>query len=128
MSVKAKLLQEINKKAQKIRDKRVDAANNKTLEIAVFDFFKNIEESRRMHNNTKYDNDLFSSARRSLTERIKGFDRGAKVSVEFNVSNDTASWEEQTVRGVTIWWSQAYIFKNNVDPSLYIDVAQMLFF
>lgn len=127
MSVKSKLLQEINKKAQKIRGKRVDAANNKTLEIAIFDFFRNIEQSRQIHNGTRYDHNLFASARKSLAERVKGFDRGAKISIEFNVSDELTSWEEQTVRGVTIWWGQIYITNNNVDPSLFVDVSQMLF-
>ena len=127
MSTKSKLLEEIAKKAQKIRNKRVEAANNKSLESAVFEFFKNIEESRKIHNNAKYDSTLFQQAQRALAERVKGFDRGTKISIEFNVSEDLQSWEEQTVRGVTIWWSKAYIAKNNVDPSMHIDVSQMLF-
>lgn len=128
MTIKHKLLQEINKKAQKIRDKRVEAANNKTLENAVFDFFKNIEESRTIRGDKSYDPDLFHQAKKSLEERVRSYDRGAKISVEFEASDDTASWEQQPVRGVTIWWSQVYITKNNVDPSLFIDVSQMLFF
>lgn len=127
MSTKSKLLEEINKKAQKIRDKRVSAANNKTLESAIFDFFKNIEESRQVHGGTRYDGTLFQQAQRALQERVSGFDRGTKISIEFNVSDDFKSWEEQTVRGVTIWWSKAYIAKHNVDPTLYVDVSQMLF-
>lgn len=128
MTIKSKLLAEIEKKAQKIRDRRVAAANNKSLEDAAFDFFKNIEESRVLHAGERYDAQLFRDALRSLKERVKGFDQGTKVSVEFNVSDDPTNWEEQTVRGVTIWWSKAYIAKNNVDPSLYIDVSSMLFF
>ena len=120
-------MKEINKKAQKIRDKRIEAASNKTLENAVFDFFKNIEESRTIRGDKSYDPDLFAKAKKSLEERIRSYDRDAKVSVEFEVSEDLASWERQPVRGVTIWWSQTYITKNNVDPSLFIDVSQMLF-
>lgn len=127
MSVKKDLLVEINKKAQKIRDNRVTAANNKTLEAAVFDFFRNIEDSRKMHGGVKYDNTLFSNAERSLQERISGFDRGSKISIEFNTNANTTSWEDTQVRGVTIWWSRKYIAKNNVDPSYYIDISQMLF-
>lgn len=126
MSIKNKLLAEINKKAQKIRDKRVEAASNKTLENAVFDFFRNIEESRLIHSGTKYDPVLFDQARRTLESRVKNFDIGAKISVEFNAPQDPTSWEEQLVRGVTIWWGQAYIKKNNVDPSMYVDVSQTL--
>ncbi len=127
-SAKSKLMQEINKKAQKIRDKRVEAANNKTLENAIFDFFRNIEESRLIHSGTKYDPVLFDQARRSLESRVKNFDAGAKISVEFNAPQDPTSWEEQLVRGVTIWWSQTYIKKNNAETSIYIDVSQTLIF
>lgn len=121
------MMEQINKAAQKIRDKRVQAANNKSLESAVFDFFKNIEESRQIHGGLKYDSELFYQAQRSLQERVQGFDRGTKITVEFNVSDDLLSWEEQTVRGVTIWWSKIYIAKHKVDPTLYIDVSSMLF-
>lgn len=129
MTIKSKLLEEINKKAQKIRTKRVEAANNKSLESAVFDFFKNIEESRQIHSGTRYDTVLFQEAQRSLASRVQGFAPGTKISIEFNPGPDNVPvvWNEQVVRGVTIWWSKAYIAKNNVDPSLYIDVSQMLF-
>lgn len=130
MSVKKDLLAQINKKAQKIREKRIDAANNKTLESAVFDFFRNVESARKMHDDKFYDKFLFEQAQRSLSTRIQGFDRRAKIAIEFNKSEnplDDRSWNEHVIRGVTIWWSSAYIVKNNVDPSIYIDVSQMLF-
>lgn len=127
MSVKSKLLEEINKKTQKIREKRVDAANNKSIEAAVFEFFKNIEDSRLLHEGKQYDYTLLSSARVALERRLKSFDNRVKVSVEYNINQDITSTEEQSVRGVTIWWSNQYIAKNNVDPSLYIDVSQMIF-
>lgn len=128
MSIKKQLLAEINKKASKIREKRVDAASNKTIEAAAFEFFKNIEESRILHNGKKYDDTLFHNAKKALELRIRGIDNQANISVEFNVSDDLSSWEEQLVRGVTIWWGQAHITKNNVDPSVYIDVSNLLLF
>lgn len=128
MSIKNKLLKEIDKKAKKIVEKRQSAAGNSSIEAAVFDFFKNIEEARKLHDGQMYNRQLFLQAQSSLKTRLRGFDRDVKLSIEFNISDDTLSWEEQNVRGVTIWWSQVYITKNNVDPSLYIDVGQMLFF
>lgn len=126
-SVKQNLLAEIEKKAQKIRNKRIEAASNKTLEAAVFAFFNNIEDSRKLHGGQRYDHVLFAEARRSLQERVKSFDFKAKISIEFHKSEDEKSWEECQVRGVTIWWGDAYKAKHNCDPSLYIDVTQMLF-
>lgn len=126
MSIKKDLMLEIEKKAQKIRDKRIAAANNKTLEDAAFDFFRNLDGCRGI-TQEGYDPFLFKKAKEALEQRLRGFDPGGKISVEFNVSEDLKNWEEQQVRGVTIWWSQAYIKKNNVDPSYYIDLNQMLF-
>lgn len=128
MSIKSKLLNEINQKAQKIREKRVEAASNKTLENAVFEFFRNIEESRALHQGKQYDATLFYNAKKALELRVRGIDRQAKIAVEFNSSDDLTSWEEQLVRGVTIWWGPFYISRHNVEPTLYIDVGQMLFF
>ena len=132
MSVRSKLLQEIDKKAQKIRDKRVEAASNKSIESAVFEFFKNIEECRKMYNNVQYDPHLFFEAKKALEERIQGYAPGTKISIEWNTPNNetpsSVSWAHEMVRGVTIWWSKAYVAKNNVDPSLYMDVSQALFF
>lgn len=130
MSVKKNLLAEIDKKAQKIRSKRVDAANNKSLEAAVFDFFKNVEAARKMHQDKHYDEYLFDQARRSLFERLKGFDSRVKISVEFNKPEDpldNRDWNEHVIRGVTVWWSTYYQTTKGVSPSLYIDVSQMLF-
>lgn len=128
MSTKSKLLAEIEKKSQKIRDKRIDAANNKSLEAVVFEFFRNIEQSRLIDGNKSYDPTLFEAARKSLQSRIRSFDCKAKITIRFNAHEDLTSWVEPQVRGVTIWWGQAHIVKNNIDPSLYIDVSEMLFF
>jgi hypothetical protein len=129
MTIKNKLLEEINKKAQKIREKRVEAANNKTIEAAVFDFFRNAEEARLLHDNKRYDMEILSKAKTALVERLRAFDYKIKISVEWNAQYDvdTESPDQDTIRGVTIWWSQPYITKNNCHPSLYIDISQMLF-
>lgn len=129
MKIKKDLLAEINKKANKIKEKRADAANNKTIEAAVFDFFKNIEDSKSISQNG-YDEFLFSSARESLIYRLKNFDRDIKISVEFNKTSAEEQFDlkKAQVRGVTLWWSQHYIATHNVDPSLYIDIGQMLLF
>lgn len=127
--IKSKLLKEIEAKANKIKERRISAANNKSIEDACFDFFKNIEESRSLHQGSMYDRHLFHEALRALRDRVNGFDYGTKVTIEFQSTDiPEISWHENYVRGVTIWWSKAYIAKNNVDPSIYIDVSSMLFF
>lgn len=126
MSIKKDLLAEIEKKAQKIRDRRIAAANNKSIEAAAFDFFKNIEESREVHGGTQYNTDLFYGATSSLQERIRGIDSGAKVEAKF--PDDGVYWELSQVQGITIYWSKNYIAKHNVDPTLFIDISSMLLF
>lgn len=125
--IKNDLLKEIERKAQKIRDNRVTAANNKSLESAVFEFFKNMEEARAIHSNLYYDEILYDKARKALQERVSGFDPGAKISIEWNASDIDIPWNQQIIRGVTIWYSKIYIMRNNIDPSRYVDVSEMLF-
>lgn len=127
--IKNDLLKEIERKAQKIRDNRVTAANNKSLESAVFEFFKNMEEARAIHNNLYYDEILYDKARKALQERVSGFDPGAKISIEWiaPIPDVDMKWNEQIIRGVTIWYSKIYIMRNNIDPSRYVDVSEMLF-
>ncbi len=132
MSIKNKLLEEINAKAQKIRKKRVEAASNKTIEAAVFEFFRNAEEARALHENRYYDMGILESARISLVERLKVFDPKVKISIERNhqqQQHSTAmkSPNVDTICGVTIWWSQTYIAKNKCYASLYIDIGDILF-
>lgn len=127
MSARNKILEQINKKAQKIREKRIEAANNKTIEAAAFEFFKNVEESRLLHEGKSYDYVLVSEARLALENRMRAFDSKVSVAIEYTAVDDGV-FQNQQIRGVTIWWSQTYIQKNNVDPSLYIDVSQMLLF
>ena len=129
MSVKSKLLEEIEAKSSKIRSKRIDAAANKSVEVAIFDFFKNIEESRLPELPKEYNSRLFSEAKWALRGRVRGVDSGADISIEFNADEGSLanSWQQSQVRGVTVWWSKEYIAANNVDPSMYIDISRMLF-
>lgn len=126
MSVKKDLLAEIEKKAQKIRDRRAAAASNKTIEDAVFQFFRNVEDSRAIHGGTQYNIDLFLNAKYALRERIRGFDSSANIEPKF--PDDGKDWEHSQLQGVTIIWSKNYIAKHNVDPTLFIDISSMLLF
>jgi hypothetical protein len=128
MSAKNDILKKIEQKAQKIREKRVEASNNNTLESVIFDFFKHVEEARRLKNGVSYDKKLLLAAMKAMETRVRAFDYKAKTSLEWQPSEDEKSWEEGVIRGVTVWWSDAYIAKNNVAPSMYIDVGQMLIF
>jgi hypothetical protein len=125
MSVKSDLLKQIDKKAQKIRDKRISAANNNSVETIVFEFFRNIEDSRKLSGNIEYDPTIFSDALRSLTSRIRSIDSKATCDVRFQ--NDTSPWNQDFVQGVTINWSPLHVSRYQIEQTLYIDVSQMLF-
>lgn len=125
MSVKSDLLKQIDKKAQKIRDKRISAANNSSIETIVFEFFRNIEDSRKLSGNIEYDLTIFSDALRSLTSRIRSIDSKATCDVRFQ--NDTSPWNQDFVQGVTINWSPLHVSRYQIEQTLYIDVSQLLF-
>lgn len=127
-SVRDKLLKEIQIKINKIKAKKIDAANNKTLEAAAFEFFKRIDECLGIIKANEYEPYLFKQAKDALEQRLRGVDPGGKISVEFYIHPDPTNTDPQRISGITIWWSKAYIMKNNVEPSYYIDINQMLLF
>lgn len=128
MSIKDDLLKKIEEKASRIREKRIEAANNKTLEAFVFEFFKHAEQARFLHKNERYDEDMLKSAITSLREKLKSIDTKVKVSIEFNRTDGQEKSLRDTIRGVTIYWSPLYIARQGCHQSLYIDVADLLFF
>jgi hypothetical protein len=125
MNIKSDLLKQIDKKAQKIRDKRISAANNNSVETIVFEFFRNIEDSRKLRNNIEYDPTIFRDALRSLTGRVRSVDSKATCDIRFQ--NGTEPWNQDFVRGITINWSPLHVSRYQIEQTLYIDVSQMLF-
>ena len=127
-SVKDNLLKDIDKKAQKIRDKRIDAATNKTVEALVFDFFRQVDEAKEVaqSQNSEHliDMEILKHAYRNLESRVRStFDVHSKVEIIWD-NGDAPQYGN--ILGVKIYWSLAYIKKHNVEPSIYIDVGQML--
>ena len=118
--IKNKLLEEIEKKIAKRKEKKEAAIDNKSYRAAVFDFFRNIEEAKQLYKNQNYDADIGSSALMSLSERLRVFDPGCRVNVV---------WRDSTnISGVTITWSNAFSAKHNIDKEVHIDVSDMLLF
>jgi hypothetical protein len=120
-------MKEIEEKAEKIRQKRISAATPKTIESMVFEFFKNAEDSRLIHNNEKYAHALVNDAYCALKERIEIYDFHCFIRIEWNDPMDPFS-DTNLIRGITIEWSPGYIARNNVEPILYVDISQMLLF
>jgi hypothetical protein len=117
MSVKSDMMAKIEQKAQRIRDKRVEAASNKNVESFVFEFFKNAEHAPMLQDVSAF---LLNGALDMLVIKIKTLDPQVKGVVPNFRQGDNA------VQGITIHWSPYYIKKNSCEPSLYIDVSQIL--
>jgi hypothetical protein len=109
--VKKKLLADIDRKAQRIKEKRVEAASNKNIESYVFQFFKDIEvyanQQDKMIKAT-----FMELARSALEEKLATL--GYKPTVEIHYQDEDAL----TVQGVTVHWK--------LQSSVYIDVSQYL--
>jgi hypothetical protein len=121
MSIKQKMMNEVNKKAQKIKDDRLAASLNKNIETYALDFIKETEhlatipdERLRQH--------MSEIARSTLKAKIRTVDQGRNLRVEVVYQQGTES-----VQGILIQWSDSYIAANKSSPELYIDVSQLLF-
>jgi hypothetical protein len=125
-SVKDKLLKDIEEKAQKIREKRVAAASNKTIESVVFEFFRRCDEAKELGGVLTYESSVLNEAVEAMLSQLRVFDRGAKVRIEWSTSIDENGSYSETIKGVTILWSSAYYVLNKVECTMYIDVGQML--
>lgn len=119
MSVRNKLLDEINRKAQKIRDKREEAANNKHLEAYVYDYFRQVDEVRQMPIDDFTKQWMFEEARIALATKVKTIDHNQPQVIPVIT-------DDGTIQGVRIVWSKIYIALNKCEPEHYIDVSQML--
>jgi len=125
--IRKKLMEEIEKKTKRHKEARSHADVNKTVEGVVFDFFRNIEQARQVHNNEFYDKVIFKEAWRSMKDRLKSIDHNVKHKMKWNIDQDDIDWPHNIVQGITITWSVEYLKDKNIYPTLYIDVGQMLF-
>jgi hypothetical protein len=123
MSVRKKLLEEINAKAKRIQDMR-ERANDSSAERDVFEFFRHADEAKLISGSKTYDMDMIVSAFESLLRKLKRFDYYAHARIEWV---DGSTREESQIRGVTIIWSDAYASKMCIEAQVYIDVGQMIF-
>lgn len=126
MSIKNKLLEDLDKKVEKLRTRK-RSIKDQSVEAAVFRFFRDAEEARSLYSNERYDDDMLKLAHLALIQKLKKFDLGVKASIEFNRDKDEHSMRDM-IRGVTIAWSNTYAKVNNCNKELYIDVSEMLFY
>lgn len=120
MSVKKKLMEEINKKAQKTKELRATYADRNNVEAYVYEFFRQVDRGRNLETNYHSQLALAESVLRNKMKTIDGF---CRVEPHWVSADDGFPG----IKGVTITWSAAYVTANGVEPNLYIDVTDMLF-
>lgn len=130
-SIRNDLLNEISKKAERIRDKRKSAAAIKTVEELVFEFFRQCDEAKQVaeieNNGTPTNYNVVMIAQDHLEKQIRqNHDQGCKIEVVWETSATTGNNENGNILGVRIVWSHWYSVNKSVEPELYIDVTQML--
>lgn len=126
MSIKNKLLKDLEDKVQKLRARKL-SIKDQSVEAAVFKFFKDAEEARALYSNERYDDDMLKLAHLALIQKLKRFDLGVKISIEFIRDKKDHSMRDM-IRGVTISWSHTYANINKCNKDLYIDVGEMLLY
>jgi hypothetical protein len=125
-------MEEIERKTQRRKVARVEAAVSQTIEGIVFDFFKNYDGLSAMLDSMHSEDDLnrmYHRMFKEMEERIRCVDLLAKVSVFFpGVDKENPDLDfSKKPQSVTIYWGKSYQIKNNVPESVSIDVSQMLF-
>lgn len=118
MSIKKKMMDEINKRAQKTRDLRADKGNKKNVEAYAFDFFAQAEEHTLMGSHEKQW--LIMMAFNIFYDKVREIDRNASADIIWIEGTDS-------VQGVKVKWSSLHQTTHQVDPEFCIDVSQMLF-
>jgi len=116
-SIKSNLLNEIDKKIKDRREKKENSIDPKDYRAAVFDFFRNFEDSGDL---IKTDDSWLMMAKRSLLERLSIIDPKCKINIHMTSDNN--------VSGVTITWNSRFAISHNIDSQVYIDVGDMLLF
>ncbi len=117
MSVKKDLLKEIDKKAQRIKDRRAGAANKNTPETYIFEFFRNMDDVHKMAATSEDWCYLGTQAYNTLMSNMKSIDPLCLMEVV---------WYNHCPQGVTIIWSTSYQAANNCSDRVHIDITQML--
>ena len=115
MSVKRKLMAEIEAKAKKMKEKKNKTRTKADLEALVFGFFKEAEDLGRMKEFALI-NEASNEIRRQIQKR---FDPNCQVQTNYT--------EDLQVSGITITWSKNYQIAFKSEEQFHIDVADMLF-
>jgi hypothetical protein len=124
--VKKKLLEEINKKADRMKARKQEIANrNNNVEEFVLKMMKEIDEGASVFMNSDLGPTLIAFYVSSLQERMKTLDSNCKTEISWAPKNEDENLPR--INGVLIKWSKEYQTVNDCDPELFVDIANLLF-
>lgn len=126
MSSKEDILAKIDKLAKRFKGYRISAENMDTYDIA-FKFFEDMEKIYKDNGDADYFNYEFDKACIALERRFQTVDEFVDIEIlweEFDV--DISSAQDLKVAGITVKWSDDYIFVNpRIESSLTIKIEDM---
>jgi len=124
--VKKKLLEEISKKANRMKARKVEIANRKdNVEEFVLKQMKEIDDAASTTVNSSLGPAIANFYVAALAQRMKTVDEGCKIEISWAPKNDDETTSR--VNGVLIKWSKEYQVANKCDPELFVDIANLLF-
>lgn len=118
MSTKSKLMDEINKKAARIKEMRQKAIGNKHLQAFAFDFFKEVDSVHSYECPQDMKIAMVTQAFNAFKTKLKSIDSGADTSLSVD--------DVGNITGIKVFWSSTYATSNKIDKEQTIDVTEML--
>lgn len=117
---KSDILKKIDEKIKKRKNK--ETIDPKDYKAIVFDFFRKYEESNPLgledYLSESVKEVLRSNAVNFLTERLWTIDPRCIVKINTTQGGN--------IQGVTIKWTNNFIKTHNIEPSVYVDVSDIL--
>jgi len=110
-----------NRSARKTEAKRLGV--DRIVAQFISEFEKTTKGDAKM-NAALFDYQLDSLGRK-LNSRITALDPNAQVEVIWNKTNEEDGWQDLSVTGVHIKWSEIYQVTNSCSSEEYIDVAML---
>src|ERR1035437_6291488 len=118
MSIKQKLLEELAKKTQRMKERKQEIANRQNnIEDFVLKMMNDIDSMIASTVNTSLGPTLVNYYVQSIHERIKTIDSGVKIDVSWGEAQENCL---PRINGILIKWSKEYQKEHTCDPELFV--------
>ncbi len=123
-SERAKMLDRVAKRAQRIKDLRVKTSKSVTYTHHVFNFLKEMEKIYPLAKDAVDFDAMLGGACKMLDQQIKTIDPYVKIEILWN---DAEDWTNLRATGVKIMWSGSHMNRYpGKQAEEYIDITQAL--